>query len=104
MDDYSRRNLVTWLLISYILLIFFPLASIIMAYVKQGEASGDMVLASHIRGQIKIFWILFFGSILCYVLTLIVIGMFMLLILYIWLIYRVIKGISWLQSNTASTF
>lgn len=99
MDDVQRKSLVTWLTISYILMIFMPLVAIIMAYVKRSECQEDPVLYSHVQKQIKIAWIGFVGYIVSMMLIVVLIGIPMLLALIVWIIYRVIKGYSNLQKN-----
>ena len=99
MAPVARQSLVTWFAVSYVLIVFFPIASIIMAYIKRPECAGDSVLYSHAQNQIKICWILFIGYLISLILSFVVIGIFTMLALGIWIIYRVIKGFSELQKN-----
>ena len=69
---------------------------VIVAYVKRGDATGTW-LDSHFRWQIATFWWTLLwgivGGLLCFVLV----GFAVLGILWIWGLYRVIKG--WLRLN-----
>lgn len=94
-----RNTLTTWLLVNYVLIIFFPIVAIIIAYVKRGECQSDSVLYSHVQNQIKICWIAFIGYLISILLSFIIIGVFTMLALAIWIIYKVIKGFSDLQKN-----
>ena len=74
----------------------FPtnIAAIIVNYVKRDDVVGTLY-ESHFRWQMRTFWVTllwgFIGVILCFV----VVGFFVLGILYIWYIYRIVKG--WLR-------
>jgi uncharacterized membrane protein len=61
---------------------------------KREDARGTWV-DSHFRWQIRTFWITLAGSIVFWILSLIVIGIPLLIALYIWAIYRIVKG--WLR-------
>ncbi|MDG6778744.1 hypothetical protein QCB44_08510 [Thiomicrorhabdus sp. zzn3] len=76
---------------------FAALVGIIMAYVNRSDA--EAFLPSHYRFQIRTFWIgLLFGFIGT-VLTVIIIGWFMLLLTVIWLIIRCVIGIRYLNKQ-----
>ncbi|TKB03565.1 hypothetical protein E5672_11055 [Alteromonas portus] len=86
--------------ILYIIGIFFGitgLIGVIMAYVNKSD-SPDW-LASHYQFQIRTFWIgflyLFIGSLL----SLVVIGWFIILFWVVWLVIRCIKGMKSLDAN-----
>jgi uncharacterized membrane protein len=70
------------------------IAAIILGYIKREDAGGTWV-DSHFRWQIRTFWITLAGSIVFWILSLIVIGIPLLIALYIWAIYRIVKG--WLR-------
>ena len=65
--------------------------AVILAYIKRGEVR-DSWLATHFRWQIKTFWIWFILSVVGTLLSIILIGWFVLLGVYIWAIYRVVTG------------
>jgi len=70
---------------------------VVMAYINRADA--PEWLAKHYQFQIRTFWIgalfIFIGALL----SLIVIGYFILLLWIIWLIVRCVKGIKALDSN-----
>lgn len=68
--------------------------AVIIAYIKRGDVRGHW-LESHFRWQISTFWIALIFSIIGGALTLILIGYLILLITWIWMIYRIVKG--WLR-------
>ena len=99
MDPIARQSLVTWFVVSYVLIIFFPIGSLIMAYVKKDECVGDPVLYSHAKNQIKICWPLLIGYLISMLLTLVFIGFITYFICFLWGTYRAVKGFSDLQKN-----
>jgi uncharacterized membrane protein len=74
------------------------IAAVIMNYVKRGDARGTWV-ESHYRWQIRTFWFAVLWAIIGWVLIAtivgIVIGVPILIILALWLIYRIARG--WLS-------
>jgi len=74
------------------------LVAIIMNYVKRDDVAGTW-LASHYRWQIRTFWFALLwsvlGTLLCFTVIGIVIGIPVLLAAGVWVIYRIVKG--WLR-------
>lgn len=70
------------------------IAAIILGYIKREDARGTWV-DTHFRWQIRTFWITLIGSVVFWLMSLIVIGIPLLIALYIWAIYRIVKG--WLR-------
>lgn len=72
--------------------------AVIISYVKRGDARGSWA-ASHFRWQIRTFWFALLWVIIAVLLVLTVIGMpfgiAILLVLTLWLLYRVTRG--WLR-------
>ena len=97
----NNANMASFAYIAMLVGLFIPfvaLAGVVMAYVYRG---GDPVVDSHFSNIIKVFWISlvvgFIGVILCFV----VVGWFVLIGLYVWSIYRMVKGLSALRRNEA---
>lgn len=76
----------------------FWLVGAIWAMVKKGEAAGSL-FEDHYSNIIKTFWWGFGLSIVGFVLAFVVIGYFVLLAVWIWSIYRIIKGLAKITSN-----
>ena len=100
LDSQQLESLRTVVLVVYVLqaLSFFvgitALIGVIIDYVKRDDARGTW-LESHIRWQIRTFrWSLLWG-VIGVITAWVVVGFIILGILYIWIIYRVIKG--WLK-------
>ncbi len=70
------------------------IAAVIINYVKRGDVEGTW-LESHFRWQIRTFWwsLLWFGVGLA--LLVVIVGLFILMALAMWLLYRAIRG--WLE-------
>lgn len=71
-------------------------AAVIINYLKRDEVRGTW-LESHFDWQIKTFWWMLIGVVVGWVLTLVLIGFLILLAVWIWYIYRIVKG--WLALN-----
>ena len=65
---------------------------VILAYVKRDEARGT-VYESHFTNAIEVFWIFLVGMLVAVPLCFIVIGVPLVIALYIWVLYRTIKGV-----------
>ncbi len=74
------------------------LIAIIMNYVKRNEMRGTW-LESHVDWQIKTFWYSLIGYIVGFLLTAILIGFVIILVVFIWHVYRLIKGLIALNDN-----
>ena len=90
-----------WLPIASLLTLSF-LVGVVLAHVKRADAAGTW-LASHFRWQIRTFWFALLWSALAWLLIVTIIGALiggpMLLVLTVWLIYRILRG--WLLLNDA---
>lgn len=69
------------------------LISAFIAYLKYDESIGT-IEESHLQWQIKTFWFGLAGMLLGFVLLLVWIGGFVMTIVWLWIAYRVIKGLS----------
>ena len=67
------------------------LAGVIVNYVKMDEVQGTWI-EPHFRWQIRTFWIGLLWSLIGFITTFIIIGWFILLVIAIWIIYRIVKG------------
>ena len=72
------------------------IVGVIINYVKRDEVEGTLA-ASHFAWQIKTFWVGFIGMIIAWILMVILIGFILAPLVYVWCIYRVVKG--WLALN-----
>ena len=98
-QNLKQFNLISYGLYfaSYVLGITW-LAAIIMNYVKRDEVRGTW-LESHVEWQIKTFWLSFAGYVVGFITTFILIGFVILLITFIWNMYRLIVGLIALTEN-----
>jgi uncharacterized membrane protein len=98
-DDKPQRDIVLIVYIMQAIGFFIGITwivGVIMNYVKRDETRGTW-LETHHNWQIKTFWVGVIGSILSFILMIVVIGLFTWFAVGIWCIYRVIKG--WLAFN-----
>lgn len=65
---------------------------VILAYVKRDEARGT-VYESHFSNAIEVFWIFLVGMLIAVPLCFVVVGIPLVIGLYIWVLYRTIKGV-----------
>ena len=72
------------------------IAAIIVNYVKIDDVKGTW-LESHFRWQMRTFWWGLLWGVLSLLLMLVVIGIFTMIALVIWIIYRIAKG--WIRLN-----
>jgi len=100
----AKQNSNTMALAAYVCMfvgLLFPLASIgavIVAYIYRGS---DEILDSHFKNVISVFWwSLIFGIIGAFTVFFIV-GWFILLAVYIWIIVRMAKGLGALKRGVA---
>ena len=99
LDQLKQYNLITYIL--YIVGFFVgvtPIIAIIMNYLKRAEMRGTW-LESHVNWQIKTFWVTLIAYLVGAVLTTILIGFIVLLLAFIWHIYRLVKGLIALNNN-----
>ncbi|PSW78763.1 DUF4870 family protein [Photobacterium angustum] len=99
-DEAAKTNA----LIAYGLMILglftgvFWFVGAIWAMVKKGDAQGT-IFADHYSNITTTFWWGLGLSIICGVLTLVVVGYFLAIAVWIWSIFRVVKGLAKLTSN-----
>jgi uncharacterized membrane protein len=89
----SERNLVNIVYILYLVSLIFgvtALIGLVIAYVNRRD--GPEWLRSHYRFQIRTFWIGLLYIVIPVVMTLIVIGWVLVLVWYIWVIIRCVRG------------
>ena len=72
------------------------LVAVVINYVKREETRGTFI-ESHFRWQIRTFWFSLLWSVLGVISATVVIGYFILLANFVWVIYRIVKG--WLRLN-----
>ena len=101
LEALKKYQLITYILyfVSFVIGFTFIVA-IIMNYLKKGEVEGTW-LQSHNDWQIKTFWISLLGYIVGALLTVILVGFLILLVVFIWHVYRLIKGVLALNENRA---
>lgn len=98
-DEVKLKNLAQLVYILQALSLVVGLtavAAVIINYLKRDEVRGTY-LESHFNWQIKTFWWLLAGLVIGWLLALVLIGFLVLLGLWIWYIYRIVKG--WLALN-----
>jgi len=76
----------------------FWLIGAIWAMVKQGEARGTL-FEDHYSNIIRTFWWVLGLSIIGFITAVFVVGYFILFVVWVWSIYRIIKGLARLTSN-----
>jgi uncharacterized membrane protein len=102
LDDAAKTNA----LIAYGLMVLglftglFWIIGAVWAMVKKAEAQGT-IFEDHYSNIVKTFWWGLGLSIIGFILAFIVVGYFLLLGVWIWSIYRVIKGLAKITSNKA---
>lgn len=65
---------------------------VILAYVKRDDARGT-VYESHFSNAIEVFWIFLIGMLIAVPLCFVVIGVPLVIALYVWVLFRTIKGV-----------
>ena len=70
------------------------IAGVILNHIKNRDITDDVV-KSHFRWQIRTFWFSLLWSVIGIVLSLVLIGYILLLVNFVWVLYRVIRG--WLR-------
>jgi uncharacterized membrane protein len=103
MDDAEKlKSLKTMAMVVYILqaIGFFTaitwIVAIVLDYVKKDDAAGTW-LESHYRWQIRTFWWGLLWGVIGSVLLLILVGWFILVAAGIWIIYRIVRGVVYLN-------
>lgn len=67
------------------------IAGVMINYLKRDDVRGTY-LESHFNWQIRTFWWLLAGLVVGWLLSLVLVGFLILGLLYIWYIYRIVKG------------
>lgn len=105
MEQGTRKKYEIMLKIGYVCIIFFPLVSVILSYIMRSDVSEDAILPSHCTWQIRTFWWSLGLGIVGYILTVTmvgaVVGLPLILAVWVWCIYRAIKGFFALEKNAA---
>lgn len=102
--DTDLASLKQYNQISYILYLvgyvvgFTWLIAIIMNYIKRDEMRGTW-LESHVNYQIKTFWVSLAGYVIGGLLAIVLIGFVILFVVFVWNVYRLIKGLIALNDN-----
>lgn len=101
-DDMAKTNALIaygFMAIGFFTGIFW-LVGVIWALLKRGEARGS-IFEDHFTNIIKIFfWGLVF-SLIGFVLSFVIIGYVILLLVWLWAIFKTVKGLARLTSNKA---
>ncbi len=101
-DDAAKTNAI----IAYGLMVIglftglFWIIGAVWAMVKKEEAQGT-IFEDHYSNIVKTFWWGLGLSIIGFILVFIIIGYFLLIGVWIWSIYRIIKGLAKITSNKA---
>lgn len=101
-DESAKQNA----LISYVLMVIgiftgiFWIVGAVWAMVKKGEAQGS-IFEDHYSNIVKTFWWGLGFSILGFILVFVFVGYFILLAVWIWSIFKVVKGLAKITSNKA---
>lgn len=98
-ESTSTPQIIYLLLVANIVIPLIGLIGVIMAYVNKDGA--PEWLQSHYQFQIRTFWIGLLYAIIGSILTLVLIGWFILLFTIIWLAIRCIKGLKYLEAKEA---
>ncbi len=99
LNQLKQYNLITYILylVGFVVGIT-GLIAIIMNYVKRNEMRGTW-LESHVDWQIKTFWYSLIGYVLGLILSVILIGYLLILVVFVWHVYRLVKGLIALNDN-----
>jgi uncharacterized membrane protein len=76
---------------SYFTAFITLIVGVVIAYVKRDELAGTP-FESHMTSAIRTFWISLIGSIISGVLMLVLIGFALAAVLFVWQLYRIIRG------------
>lgn len=68
------------------------IVGVILAYIKRDDVRGT-VYESHFANAIEIFWVYIVGMLIAVPLCFIIIGIPLVVVLYIWVLFRTIKGL-----------
>lgn len=100
-DQLRQYTLIVYILyIASIVVGLTSIVAIIMNYIKRDEVNGTW-LESHFSWQIKTFWYTLVVGLIGSLLTVVLIGFPILLVVGVWYIYRVVKGLIVFLDNKA---
>ena len=74
------------------------IVAIVMNYIKKGDVAGTF-LESHFRWQMRTFWFGLLWSVVGGLLVVVVVGWAVIAANFVWLIYRIVKGLLRLNEN-----
>ena len=91
-DTLRETGLIAYLLYG-ISIVVSPavIAGIIYAYMKRDAVAGTFV-ESHMTWLIRTFWLTLIGSLVGVALSIVVVGILLLGLVWLWFVYRVVKG------------
>ena len=99
--EKSAKSLTTLIYVLYaasFLVGITAIVAIIMNYIKKGDVAGTF-LESHFRWQIRTFWFGLLWSVVGGLLMVVVVGWAVIAANFVWLIYRIVKGLLRLNEN-----
>ncbi len=70
------------------------IVAVVMNYIKREDMAGT-IYESHFTWQIRTFWYSLLWGVIAGLLCLVVVGFFLIPIVFIWYVYRIVKG--WLR-------
>ncbi|UTH76670.1 hypothetical protein [Chromobacterium sp. IIBBL 290-4] len=79
------------------------LVGVIINYVKRDEVRGTLY-QSHFEWQIRTFWLALLGNVIGGVLTWVLVGFVILFAVWVWYIYRVVKGFLYFNDRKPMPF
>jgi uncharacterized membrane protein len=91
--NVSRNAIIIYVLyLAGFVLGITPLIGLVLAYISQAEA--PEWLQTHYKFQIRTWWIGFLFGVITFILSFVLIGLFLIPVLAIWLIIRCVKGLN----------
>lgn len=90
-NDRLALHIVYALYAASLILQIPSMLGVILAYLKRGEVEGTY-LWSHVRWQIRTFWIWLFMMMIGWAGTILLFGWLILALAQLWLVYRILKG------------
>lgn len=93
----GNTNLIYILYLVGLVIPFVSIAGVVMAYLGKGK--GDALAENHYNNQINIFWKLVLYSVVGMILSVIIIGIFVILAALVWFIIRNVKGMQALSAG-----
>lgn len=99
--EKSAKSLTTLIYVLYaasFLVGITAIVAIVMNYIKKGDVAGTF-LESHFRWQMRTFWFGLLWSVVGGLLVVVVVGWAVIAANFVWLIYRIVKGLLRLNEN-----